>query len=112
MLEFLAPKKEQIFKAKWVSGEDENKTGYFKFSKPDKEKNQKTAIGNMSIPTGSAIWETKTTLPIKTDDICYFNNHKYFVIDVITDDNENQVAHLYFKNNGNVTKIITLQKAG
>ncbi len=112
MLEFLAPKRKQIFKAKWVSGDDENKTGFFKFSKPGEEKQNKTSIGNMSIKTGSVVWETKTTLPIKTDDICYYNNQKYYVVEVGTSDEENQIAHLYFNNNGNITKIITLQKAG
>lgn len=112
MLEFLTPKQKQFFKAKWVSGDDENKTGFFKFSKPGAEKRNKTAIGNMSIATGNDIWETKSTLPIKTDDVCYFNNQKYFVVDVTVDDTENQVAHLYFNNNGNIKKIITVQKAG
>lgn len=113
MLEFLAPKNKQFFRAKWVDGEDDRNNGYFKFSKPDKEVSRKTSNGNITVATGDAIWETKTTLPIKTDDICWFEGRKYFVLEVKDADSTNSSsACLFFKENGNKTKIITLCRAG
>src|SRR5574344_2074817 len=112
MLEFLTPKNKQVFKAKWVDSDNEKNNGYFKFSKVGAENNHKTSNGNMSVKTGQVIWETKTTLDIKTDDFCYYNNHKYFVVEVAIDDSEGNIAHLFIQNNGNVKKIITLQKVG
>lgn len=113
MLEFLAPKNKQFFKAKWISGDDDKQNGFFKFSKPDREVSRKTANGNMTVATGDAVWETKTTLPIKTDDICWYAGEKYFVLEVKEPDSTNSSsAMLFFKENGNKTKIITLSRAG
>lgn len=112
MLEFLAPKKQEFFKAKWVSGEDSTLNGYFKFSKVKVEQSNKTSMNNMQVSTGNTCWKTKSTLPFKTDDACYFQGQKYFIVSVETDDSSNNQAHLFFRQNGNVDKIITLSKAG
>lgn len=111
MLEFLTPKKSQFFKAKWVSSEDESQNGFFKFSKL-KENNRKTSNGNMTVKSGEEIWETKSTLNIQADDVCYFDGYKYFVIEVGTEttDNNDGTAFLFIRENGTKKKILTMQK--
>lgn len=112
MLEFLAPKQTMYFKAKWVCGEDNTKNGYFTFSKVNAEKRNKTSLNNMQVSTGNAMWKTKSSLPFKTDDTCIFQGQKYFIQSIDIDDTSNSQAHLFFTENGNVDKIITLVKAG
>lgn len=112
MLEFLSPKKKQVWKAKWIDGEDETKNGFFKFSKERQETQKKQQNGNISVRTGDAVWKTTSSLPIKTDDICWYNGQKYFVVDVAEDETDNATSHLFFQDTGGVPKFITVQRAG
>lgn len=115
MLGLIAPKKNQIYTAKWISNDDRNKYGYFKFEIETDDNTYEADLNNMSGTKGDAVWKTKSGIDFQPEDIVYFRGQKFHIKTI--DGNrkaepEKEKAFAYFTNNGNLTVRLIVRKAG
>lgn len=115
MLGLISPKKEYYYIAKWINNKNRNQYSYFRFKMVSDDNTKKDTVGNISSFSGIGIWETKSMIDFKPDDIIFFRGQKYFIKDVDGNkkaEHEKENAYLYFNNNGNLTIKLSVYKAG
>lgn len=115
MIGIIAHKKEMYYTAKWVSHEDKDNYGYFKFKIVGDDNLTRSNMNNMSGLSGGAIWQTKSGLPFMPDDIIIFRSERFNITNV--DGNrkaepENERAYMRVNNVGNLLTTLTVRKAG
>lgn len=115
MLGIISPKKDNYYKAKWISNDNRNKYQYFSFSIVTDDNTYETDLNNISGTRGDAVWETKSGIDFQPEDIVIFRGQKFHIKNV--DGNrkaepENESAFMYFKKNGNLVTRLTVRKAG
>ena len=112
MIGLLSPKNEYFYCAKWISNFDRNNYAYFRFKIVTDDNLYQTVLDNMRGEKGDAVWETKSGIDFKPEDIIVFRGQKFHIKNV--DGNrkaepENEQAFMRFKNNGNLTKTLILR---
>lgn len=115
MIGLLSPKSEYFYSAKWISNDNRNEYGYFKFKIVTDDNTYETDLNNMSGTKGDAVWETKSGINFQPEDIVMFRGQKFHIKTI--DGNrkaepENEQAFMYFKNNGNLVTRLIMRKAG
>lgn len=113
MLGLMANKKNAFYVAKWISIEDKNNHGFFRFEIEQDDNLRKVDFNKMSGYEGDMIIKTKSLLPFMPEDIILFRGSKYNITKV--DGNRKDIgeaAQAVFNTTGNVNIFLTLRKAG
>lgn len=115
MLGLISHKEKYFYTAKWISADDRNKTGFFKFKIITDDNTYMQDLENMSGTTGNAVWETKSGLPFEIDDIIIFRGTRFNITNIDGNrkaEEHNEQAYVYVKSNGNLVTRLMLRKAG
>lgn len=115
MLGLISPKKEYYYVGKWISNDDRNKYGYFRFKIVTDDNTYETDLNNMSGTRGDAVWETKSGIDFQPEDIVIFREQKFHIKTI--DGNRkaepnSEQAFMFFKKNGNLVTRLIVRKAG
>ena len=116
MIGLITPKrkgeKKYIFAGKWINNLNRSEWRYFKFTDVANETSQDIDLDNMGGQYSTVIWETRSRIPFKPDDIVLFRGTKYVVLTIEeSTDTEpaKEGAFRWFKENGNIVKTLRMR---
>ena len=105
----------QIYSAKCISADDKTKYGYFRLKIVTDDYLTETDFNNLSGLDGQMVVSTKSMYDFNVDDWVFFSGARYNIVRVDgnrKEDANSEGAFSKFRNNGNLTTVLILRRAG